>query len=55
MIMVSRCEGHKMEAEVEAKIEAYIDGEIDEIPLATKESIGRTVDYAAEETVISVI
>ena len=29
-------EGHKMEAEVEAKIEAYIDGEIDEIPLATK-------------------
>ena len=39
--------GHKMEAEVEAKIEAYIDGEIDEIPLATKENIGRTVDYAA--------
>ena len=36
-----------MEAEVEAKIEAYIDGEIDEIPLATKESIGRTVDYPA--------
>lgn len=39
--------GHKMEAEVEAKVEAYIDGEIEEIPYATKENIGRTVDYAA--------
>ena len=46
-IKVINSEGHKMEAEVEAKIEAYIDGEIGEIPLATKESIGRTVDYAA--------
>ena len=46
-IKVINSEGHKMEAEVEAKIEAYIDGEIDEIPLATKESIGRTVDHAA--------
>ena len=46
-IKVINSEGHKMEAEVEAKIEACIDGEIDEIPLATKESIGRTVDYAA--------
>ena len=46
-IKVINSEGHKMETEVEAKIEAYIDGEIDEIPLATKESIGHTVDYAA--------
>ena len=46
-IKVINSEGHKMEAEVEAKIEAYIDGEIDEIPLATKENIGCTVDYAA--------
>ncbi len=46
-IKVINSEGHKMKAEVEAKIEAYIDGEIDEIPLATKENIGRTVDYAA--------
>ena len=46
-IKVINSEGHKMEAEVEAKIEAYIDGEIDEIPLATKENIGRTADYAA--------
>ena len=36
-----------MEAEVEDKIEAYIDGETEELPLATKENIGRTVDYAA--------
>ena len=36
-----------MEAEVEAKVEAYIDGESGEIPLAKKEAIGRTVDYAA--------
>ena len=40
-------QGHKLEAEVEEKIEAYIDGEIGELPLATKEKIGRTVDYAA--------
>ena len=39
--------GHKMEAEVEEKIEAYIDGEIGELPLATKENIGRTIDYSA--------
>ena len=36
-----------MEAEVEEKIEAYIDGEIGELPLATKENIGRTIDYSA--------
>ena len=46
-IKVINSEGHKMEAEVEAKIEAYIDGEIEEIPLATKDDIGRTIDYAA--------
>ena len=36
-----------LEAEVEAKVEAYIDGESGDIPLAKKEAIGRTVDYAA--------
>lgn len=39
--------GKKIEAEVEEKIEAYIDGEIGELPLATGEKIGRTVDYVA--------
>ncbi|MDO4166478.1 MAG: phosphoglucosamine mutase [Eubacteriales bacterium] len=38
--------GHKMEAEIEEKIETYIDSEIDSIPLATRENIGCTVDYA---------
>ena len=46
-IKVINGQGHKMEAEVEAKIEAYIDGEIEELPLATKENIGCTIDYAA--------
>ncbi|GAA0278257.1 phosphoglucosamine mutase [Muricomes sp. OA1] len=46
-IKVINGQGHKMEAEVEAKIEAYIDGEIEELPLATKEDIGCTIDYAA--------
>lgn len=39
--------GKKIEAEVEEKIEAYIDGKTDELPLATGEKIGRTVDYVA--------
>ncbi len=39
--------GHKIEAEVEEKIEAYIDGETGEVPLAQRENIGRTIDYAA--------
>ena len=39
--------GAKMDASVENQIEAYIDGLTDEIPLATKENIGRTVDYAS--------
>lgn len=39
--------GQKIEAEIEERIEAYIDGEIDEIPLAKKEDIGRTVDFAS--------
>ncbi len=39
--------GKKIEAEIEEKIEAYIDGKIGELPLATGEKIGRTVDYIA--------
>ncbi|MCH1984528.1 phosphoglucosamine mutase [Ruminococcus sp. OA3] len=39
--------GQKMEADVEAKIETYIDDEIPKIPLAVKEDIGRTVDFSA--------
>ena len=39
--------GKKIEAEVEQKIEDYIDGKTGELPLATGERIGRTVDYIA--------
>ena len=39
--------GHKLEAEVEEKIEKYIDGEVEERPLATGGDIGRTSDFAA--------
>ena len=38
--------GHKLEAEVEEKIETYIDSPEDTIPFATRDNIGRTVDYA---------
>jgi len=39
--------GQKLEAEVEEKIEEYLDGKIEELPLAMKEEIGRTVDFVA--------
>lgn len=38
--------GYKLEAEVENKIEAYLDGEIGELPFAKREHIGKTVDYS---------
>ncbi len=38
--------GYKLEAEIENQIEAYIDSEKDMLPFATRENIGRTVDYA---------
>lgn len=46
-IKVINGKGHKLEAEVEAEIERYIDGELGELPFAKKEAIGCTVDYAA--------
>mgnify|MGYP001145048115 CR=1 FL=1 len=39
--------GYKLEADVEQKIEDYIDGKTEEIPFATRENIGRTVDFSA--------
>lgn len=39
--------GEKMEEDFLLKIEAYLDSETEELPFATKESIGRTVDFAA--------
>ncbi len=45
-IKIINSNGSKLEAEVEELVERYIDGECEEIPLATKENIGRTVDYS---------
>lgn len=39
--------GRKMDAAVEAQIEAYIDERVPEIPFALRENIGRTIDFAA--------
>ncbi len=39
-------EGHKLAAEIEEKIETYIDSPEDTLPLATGEKIGCTVDYS---------
>lgn len=46
-IKVLNGEGQKLEPEVEALIEDYIDGISGEIPLAVRENIGRTTDYSA--------
>ena len=39
--------GEKMREDVIDRIEAYLDGDTGELPFATKEKIGCTVDYAA--------
>ena len=39
--------GEKMKEDVIAEIEKYLDGELREIPYATRENIGCTVDYTA--------
>lgn len=44
-IKVINGKGEKLEADVEAKVEAYIDGIWGEVPFAVKENIGRTIDY----------
>ena len=46
-IKVINAKGHKLETEIEEKIESYIDGTWGEIPYATRDAIGRTVDYSA--------
>jgi len=46
-IKVINGHGMKLEAEIEAEIEDYIDGVLPEIPFAVRENIGKTVDFAA--------
>lgn len=38
--------GQKLDAQLEGEIERYIDGLSDEIPMATRDDIGRTIDYS---------
>lgn len=45
-IKIINGQGYKLEMQVEEQIEAYIDGKAGEIPLAKRENIGKTVDYA---------
>ena len=46
-IKVINEKGEKLEESVITEIEKYLDGEIEEIPFAKKDKIGRTVDFAA--------
>ena len=46
VLWIINSNGEKMDEETILKIEAYIDGLSGEIPFATRENIGRTVDYA---------
>ncbi len=46
-IKIMNGNGQKLEAAVEEQIEKYIDGELEELPLAKREDIGRTVDFSA--------
>lgn len=44
-IKVINGRGHKLEEEIEEKIEKYMDGEVAELPYATGENLGRCYDY----------
>jgi len=46
-IKLLNSEGEKMDEETIEGIEKYLDGEIEELPLASGHDIGRTVDYVA--------
>ena len=46
-IKIMRANGQKIEAEVEEQIEKYIDGEIEELPYAMRDQLGRAIDYSA--------
>lgn len=46
-IKIMRANGQKIEPEIEAQIEKYIDGEIEEVPYAKREHLGNAIDYAS--------
>ncbi len=45
-IKILNGDGQKLEAEVEEKIEQYIDNTEDDLPLATRDHIGKVTDYS---------
>ena len=47
MTMVINEKGEKLEEAVITEIERYLDGKMEELPLAKRDMIGRTVDFAA--------
>ena len=46
-IKVINGQGEKMQESIIEKIESYLDGNMEELPFATGENIGRTIDYVA--------
>ncbi len=44
-IKLINAQGEKMDDALQNAIEAYIDGEIEELPYARRDAVGRTVDY----------
>ncbi len=44
-IKLMNCDGEKMEDEVQDLVEKYIDGELAEIPWATEDKVGQTIDF----------
>lgn len=46
-IKIINAKGEKLEERTIEEIEKYIDGEMDEIPFAVREDIGKTTDYSA--------
>ena len=44
-IKLMNFEGEKMDDDLQDEIEKYIDGELEELPFASEDKIGKTVDY----------
>ncbi|MCR4716818.1 MAG: phosphoglucosamine mutase [Lachnospiraceae bacterium] len=49
-IKIIDSEGSKLSPEIENKIEEYFDEMVDSLPFATKDKIGKTIDYEAGRT-----
>ena len=49
-IKLINSKGEKMDEGTIADVEAYLDGEVDEVPYATRDELGQTTDYSAGRT-----